>query len=54
MTEGIANGVLLFAIEIATRKVQCLGSTEHPDDSWMLDVADHATAGQNTQATSFL
>ncbi|WP_442511710.1 hypothetical protein SH528x_003422 [Novipirellula sp. SH528] len=39
---------LLFAIAIATRKVQCLGSTEPPDDSWMLDAADRATAGQNT------
>ncbi|QDV62527.1 integrase core domain-containing protein [Crateriforma conspicua] len=42
--KGLRTIYLLFAMQIGTRKVQCLGSTEHPDEAWMLEAVDRVTA----------
>ena len=41
---GLKTIYLLFVIELKSRRVQYLGSTEHPDESWMLEAVDRAAA----------
>lgn len=41
---GLVTYYTLFAIDLASRRVHILGSTPHPDDAFMLQVARTATA----------
>ncbi len=42
--KGLKTMYLLFVIELKSRRVQYLGSTEHPNESWMLEAVDRVTA----------
>ena len=40
---GLVTHYVLFAMELATRKVACAGITPHPDAAWILQVGRNLT-----------
>jgi transposase InsO family protein len=41
--KGLRTIYLLFVIELKSRKVELLGSTEHPNEAWLLEAIEDAT-----------
>ena len=41
---GLRTIYLFFVMELRSRRVQFVGSTEHPNEEWMLDAVQRATA----------
>ena len=48
--KGLKTVYLLFVMQIATRKVQFLGCTARPSETWMLQAAERATSGDGILA----